>query len=157
MYAKSPQSCPTLCHPMDCSLPGSSVHGISQARILEWVAIPSPGDLPTQGLTSHLLHWQAGPLQLSKPPGNIMVCLWSVLRVRHNLVTEQQQQSITWAWQAPASSFWKVSQERAWHHQERTKTFCKHCVSRRCHNIQNTSEPSPAITGCVTLSKSLSL
>ena len=33
------QSCPTLCHPMDCSLPGSSVHGIFQARILEWVAI----------------------------------------------------------------------------------------------------------------------
>ena len=37
--AKSHQSCPTLCHPMDCSLPGSSVHGISQARGLEWVAI----------------------------------------------------------------------------------------------------------------------
>ena len=34
------QSCPTLCNPMDCSPPGSSVHGISQARILEWVAIP---------------------------------------------------------------------------------------------------------------------
>ena len=33
------QSCPTLCDPMDCSSPGSSVHGISQARILEWVAI----------------------------------------------------------------------------------------------------------------------
>ena len=33
------QSCPTLCNPMDCSLPGSSVHGIFQARILEWVAI----------------------------------------------------------------------------------------------------------------------
>ena len=33
------QSCPTLCSPMDCSLPGSSVHGISQARVLEWVAI----------------------------------------------------------------------------------------------------------------------
>ena len=33
------KSCPTLCDPMDCSLPGSSVHGISQARILEWVAI----------------------------------------------------------------------------------------------------------------------
>ena len=32
------QSCPTLCDPMDCSLPGSSVHGILQARILEWVA-----------------------------------------------------------------------------------------------------------------------
>ena len=33
------QSCPTLCNSMDCSPPGSSVHGISQARILEWVAI----------------------------------------------------------------------------------------------------------------------
>ena len=33
------QSCPTLCNPMDCSLPRSSLHGISQARILEWVAI----------------------------------------------------------------------------------------------------------------------
>ena len=34
------QSCPTHCDPMDCSLPGSSVHGILQARILEWVAVP---------------------------------------------------------------------------------------------------------------------
>ena len=33
------QSCLTLCHPMDCSLPGSSIHGIFQARVLEWVAI----------------------------------------------------------------------------------------------------------------------
>ena len=36
-----PQSCPTLCNPMDCRLPGSSVHGILQARIPEWVAMPS--------------------------------------------------------------------------------------------------------------------
>ena len=33
------QSCPTLCDPVDCSPPGSSIHGILQARILEWVAI----------------------------------------------------------------------------------------------------------------------
>ena len=33
------QSCPTLCDAMDCSLPGSSIHGILQERILEWVAI----------------------------------------------------------------------------------------------------------------------
>ena len=33
--------CPTLCHPMDCNPPVSSVHGISQARILEWIAISS--------------------------------------------------------------------------------------------------------------------
>ena len=35
------QSCPTLCDPVDCSLPGSPVPGILQARILEWVAMPS--------------------------------------------------------------------------------------------------------------------
>ena len=37
------QSCPTLCNPMDCSLPGSSVHGIFQARVLEWGAIADAG------------------------------------------------------------------------------------------------------------------
>ena len=37
--AKSPQSCPTQCDPTDCSLPGSSAHGIFQARVLEWGAI----------------------------------------------------------------------------------------------------------------------
>ena len=35
------QSCPTLSDPMDCSLPGSSVHGIFQARVLEWLPLPS--------------------------------------------------------------------------------------------------------------------
>ena len=44
------QSCLTLCDPMDCNPPGSSVHGILQARILEWVAIPPPGDLPDPGI-----------------------------------------------------------------------------------------------------------
>ena len=42
VHVKSLQSCLTLCDPMDCSPPGSSVHGIPQARILEWVAIPAP-------------------------------------------------------------------------------------------------------------------
>ena len=41
MCAKSLQSCPTLCDHMDYSHTGSSVHGIFQARILEWVAVPS--------------------------------------------------------------------------------------------------------------------
>ena len=39
LHAKSLQSSTTLCHPTDCSLPGFSLHGILQARILEWVAI----------------------------------------------------------------------------------------------------------------------
>ena len=49
VYAKSIQSCLTLCDPMDCSPPGSSVHGILQARVLEWVFL-SPGDLPDPGM-----------------------------------------------------------------------------------------------------------
>ena len=45
------QSCLIVCNPMDCSLPGSSVHGIIQARILEWVAISfSRGDLTDSGI-----------------------------------------------------------------------------------------------------------
>ena len=51
------QSYLTLCDPMDCSLPGSFVHGISQARILEWVAMPfSRGSSPPRDQTqvSHI-------------------------------------------------------------------------------------------------------
>ena len=44
--AKSLQSCPTLCDPMDCSLPGFSIHGILQARTLEWVALSFSGKTP---------------------------------------------------------------------------------------------------------------
>ena len=50
MKVKVAQLCPTICNHMDCSLPGYSVHGILQARILEWVAFPfsressQPGD-----------------------------------------------------------------------------------------------------------------
>ena len=40
MKVKVAQSCPTLCDPMNCTIPGSFVHGILQARILEWVSVP---------------------------------------------------------------------------------------------------------------------
>ena len=53
-----------LCDPVDCSLPGSTVHGILQARILEWVAISfSRGSSLTQGSNPSLLHyrWILGP------------------------------------------------------------------------------------------------
>ena len=53
------QSCPTLCDLMDCSLPGSSIHGIFQARILEWVAISfSRRSSLTQGLNPGLPHYR---------------------------------------------------------------------------------------------------
>ena len=41
-WSEVAQSCPTLCDPIDCSLSGSSVHGIFQARVLEWIAISFP-------------------------------------------------------------------------------------------------------------------
>ena len=47
--AKLLQLCPTLCNPMDCSLPGSSVHGIFQARILRWVSISSSRESSQDG------------------------------------------------------------------------------------------------------------
>ena len=50
MCAKSLQLCMTLCDPMDCSLPDSSVQGIIQGRILEWAAIPFSGDLSNLGI-----------------------------------------------------------------------------------------------------------
>ena len=46
------QLCPILCDPLDCSLPGSSVHGILQERILEWVTISISGELPDPGIES---------------------------------------------------------------------------------------------------------
>ena len=50
MYAKLLQLSLTLCDPMDCSLAGSSVHGILQAGILEWLPCPPPGNLPDPGI-----------------------------------------------------------------------------------------------------------
>ena len=52
MRAKSLQSCPTLCYPMDCSLLGSSVHGFSRQQYWSGLPFPSPGDLPDTGIES---------------------------------------------------------------------------------------------------------
>ena len=69
--AKLLQSCPTLCHPMDCSPPGSSVHGILQARILEWMPFPPPGNLPNPGIKPASLRSPAlaGGFFTTEPPG----------------------------------------------------------------------------------------
>ena len=66
------QWCLTFCNPMDCSLPGSSVHGIFQARVLEWVAISFSRDLPDPGMEPRSPTLQADTLPsepLGKPQG----------------------------------------------------------------------------------------
>ena len=75
-----------FCNLMGCSLPGSSVHGTSQAGILEWVPLPSPGIFPTQGLNPRLLHWQADSLPLSH--------LGSPLYIKHERKTGKNERSI---------------------------------------------------------------
>ena len=69
MHAKSLQSCLTLCDPMDCNPLGSSVQEILQARTLEWVAMPPPGDLPSPGIE---------PTSLTSPalPGGFFGITW---------------------------------------------------------------------------------
>ena len=62
------QLCMTLCNPMDCSLPGSSVYGIFQARVLEWVAISFSEDLPDPGIKPRPPALQADTLPC-EPPG----------------------------------------------------------------------------------------
>ena len=60
------KTCPTPADPMVCSPPGSSVHGMSQAKILEWVAISFSKEIfLTRALNLHLLHWQLDSLLLS--------------------------------------------------------------------------------------------
>ena len=67
-WSEVAQLCPTLCDPMDCRLPGSSLHGILQARVLEWVAIfLLQGDLPDPGIEPRSPAFQADALT-SEPP-----------------------------------------------------------------------------------------
>ena len=71
VHAKLPQSCSTLCNPMDCSLPGSSVHGDSPGRNTGVGCHALQGIFPTQGLNLRLLcllRWLMGSLPLV-PPG----------------------------------------------------------------------------------------
>ena len=74
MRAKSPWLCPALCSPMDCSPPGSSVQGILQIRILEWVAMPfSRGSFQLRDWT-HVSYGSCigrHVLLLLVPPGNL--------------------------------------------------------------------------------------
>ena len=93
------QSYPTLSDPTDCSPPGSSIHGIFQARVLEWGAMPSFRDLPDPGNPHllHFLHWQVdslpwhhlGKIEIIIPHNSLFFLLFSfvlvlILYVRQN-------------------------------------------------------------------------
>ena len=56
MRVPSLQLCPILCDPMDCSQPGFSVHGILQARILKWVAMPSSREKRFRFFLSYIIN-----------------------------------------------------------------------------------------------------
>ena len=79
----SAQSCPTVCDHMDCSLPGSSVRGIFQVRVLEWVTISfSRGSSrPRDRTGSPTLQAHALP---SEPPGKPLCC-WSFHIIKHTI------------------------------------------------------------------------
>ena len=94
------QSCPTLWDPMDCSPPGSSVHGISQARVLEWVTYHAllQGIIPIQGLNLCLLHcrqilycWATGDpgLSHSKPLSTVEDILNSFVKNKQTKKTKK--------------------------------------------------------------------
>ena len=65
------QSCLTLSNPMDCSLPGSSVHGVYQARVLEWVAIVSL----TEGIWKSWMKWRTRHVHVCWKSGELDLCL----------------------------------------------------------------------------------
>ena len=102
------QSCPTLCNPMDHSLPGSSVHGIFQAKILEWVAISFSGDLPNPGTEPTSLESPAlaggffTTAPAGKPPGK-PPGLWSTYHQTSLFFTRLQVQK------GPQEGYFKFS------------------------------------------------
>ena len=77
------QSCPTLWDPMACSPPGSSVHGILQARGLEWVPFPSPGDLLKPGIKPGSPALQASPysLPITIPSIKLFHCFKNLMKL----------------------------------------------------------------------------
>ena len=91
------QSCLTLCDPMDCSLPGSSVHGILQARVLEWVAIAFSTKLSICSQIRNGNH---------QPNYNVYLINRSFLKVIPGLSEKgKTKQSLCWLCVRPASLF----------------------------------------------------
>ena len=109
VHAKLLQSCPTLCYPMDCSILGSSVYGILQARILEWVTMPSSRGSSRLRDWTHVsyiyLYWQVGSLP-PVPPGKPFFLL-GVSNYKDRLIvkpTYHQTLESAWVWKVEMCS-----------------------------------------------------
>ena len=104
VHAKSLQSCPTLCDPMDCSPPGSSVHGVLQAKYWSGLPCPSPGDLHDARIKPRLLcplHWQARSLPLVSPGKSpLALCLmlnaWNRITNKSKIISVLKKLTFCW-------------------------------------------------------------
>ena len=96
VYSEVAQSCPTLCNPMDCSLPGSSVHGIFQARVLEWIAISFSRGSSNPGIETGASALEADTLP-SEPPGKSSIMYVYTVSAEKAMATH----SSTLAWKIP--------------------------------------------------------
>ena len=97
-------SCLTLCDPMGCSPPSFSVHEISQARILEWVAVPSSRESSRPRDRTHFLHWQVDSLPQSHREKPIIISNETLLPMVHNwwfnnaILAPVLPQNTVWQW-----------------------------------------------------------
>ena len=95
------QLCPTLCNPMDCSLPGSSLHGILQARVLEWVAISFSRGSSQLGYQTGVSHipgrhfnlWAIREAHLSNSEGKVFL-----VEIETQRQGEEKQGERAWVW-----------------------------------------------------------
>ena len=98
------QSCQTVCDPMDCSLPPSSVHGILQARVLEWAACPPPGDLRDPGIEP-----RSPALQADALPSELLLDTWN-----YSLRIWSSSESLRYLLLKLPSFLWRLLYSRAW-------------------------------------------
>ena len=104
------QLCPTLCDLVGCSPPGLSVHGILQARILEWVAIPFSRDLPNPGIKLRPLALQEDSLPSERPGKPKITCnrVFSALEGSREmlLILREEREPFPWKELCSMTKWW---------------------------------------------------
>ena len=112
------QSCLTLCNPMDCSPPGSSVHGILQARILEAKnTFPAPGDLPDPGIEPMSLASPAsqvdslGLSHLGSSQGSLLTVKFLVVQSVELLSVKTSSSTYLWWWCGPDCRNYRLNRD----------------------------------------------